>query len=32
GGALEDYRRCAEEIEESLDRLLERLAEVRFRE
>lgn len=31
GGALEDYRRCAEEIEESLDRLLERLMEARFR-
>jgi protein-tyrosine phosphatase len=32
GGTLEDYRRCAEEIEESLDRLSVRLFQERFRE
>lgn len=32
GGSLEDYRRCAEEIEESLDRLSARLLHERFRE
>lgn len=32
GGALEDYRRSAEEIEESLDRLSDLLRHQRFRE
>ncbi|WP_103109755.1 low molecular weight protein arginine phosphatase [Brevibacillus reuszeri] len=32
GGALEDYRLCAEEIEESLDRLFAMLQHPRFRE
>ncbi|MDF2683586.1 MAG: low molecular weight protein arginine phosphatase [Brevibacillus sp.] len=32
GGTLEDYRRCAEEIDESLDRLSVRLLQERFRE
>lgn len=32
GGTLEDYRRCAEELEESLDRLSVLLKKERFRE
>jgi len=32
GGTMEDYRRCAEEIEESLDRLSLQLLQARFRE
>lgn len=32
GGALEDYRRCADEIEELLDRLYEQLTQETFRD